>query len=140
MNTSDKDINLIGKEGEQIAREFIFNTLKAEKLFQADWVYLKNKKWVVAEVKHQERYVKWNENDIEGHGLPTWQVKTRLRFQQDTGVRCLFLVVEIPTNKIYLQWLDVLEKGFFKDTPKTSRRIYDINSFIEFQQIQEANK
>lgn len=123
------DISKIGKEGEQIAREIFFKVLNIESLFQADWIMCKNGKWYLAEIKHQERFEKWKDDDVEGHGLPIRQVQARLSFQKDTGVRCLFFVIEKPNKNVFWQWLDVLENGIYQDTPKKNRRVYDIKSF-----------
>ena len=125
------DIDKIGKDCEQIAKDIFFKLMKIDLIFQADWMIFKGNRWYVAEIKHQERFVKWKDNDVEGHGLPIRQVEARLKFQKDTGIRCLFFVVEKPNKNIFWQWLDVLEKGKYQDTSKKNRRVYDINSFLK---------
>jgi hypothetical protein len=125
----NKSIFEIGHDGEKIALEVFKQFLKVDSIFQADWIVEKNNNYYLIEVKHQERYKKIKRDDIEGHGLPLWQVKARMKFQKATGIRVLFFVVEKPTGIIFWQWMDELEKTNYQDTSVKKRRIYEINNF-----------
>ena len=126
-------INDIGRRGEENARLILKNLFKVESIFQADWLVKKDNKWIVVEVKHQERFEKGKNANIEGHGLPPYQVKKRLEYYKDTGTRCFLLVIEKPTNEIYCNFLDVLNNKSYYDTPNGKRRIYPIENFIKLK-------
>lgn len=116
-----------GIEGEKL----LFDLLHSRNIdfFQADAIGLDKDNYCIYEVKHQERY---SPPPFEGHGLPPYQVSARLSFYKKTGIRCKFIVFEIPSNKVFEQWLDVLNNGPFHDTIGAKiRRIYPIESFEE---------
>ena len=125
------EMRKVGREGEEIARLFINQKIKPNILLQMDWGFKKNGEWYSVEVKHQERYVKWKDSDIEGHGLPPWQVRARMELYKDKGIRCLFLVLEKGTGNIFWQWLDVLENKKYIETRNNPRRIYEISGFVK---------
>lgn len=131
----NKNIDQIGKEGEQIALNFFKNYIKVTTIFQADWIIKDNKKeeYYLIEVKHQERFKKIKNDEVEGHGLPIRQVEARMNFQNKTGIRIIFFVIEIPNKDIYWQYLDVLQTKKYFDTKVKKRRIYDINDFIKLK-------
>jgi hypothetical protein len=52
----------------------------------------------------------------------------RLKFQKETGIRCLFLVFDLTDDNVYWQWLDVLNNGEYYDT-KNGIRVYPINAY-----------
>ena len=118
-------ITEIGREGEKLAR-LILKSLGCEDIFQADWIVKKQGKWYVVEVKRKERFMP---PPFEGHGLDIRQVNARLRFYQDTNVRCLFIVFDLTDGNTYWQWLDVLDKGEHYDT-KRKVRIYPLTRLI----------
>lgn len=117
-------INDIGKDGERIAREILKKGLRVDGIFQADWIVRKNGVYYVVEVKHKEIY---KPPPFYGHGLDIRQVRARMQFMQDTGIRCLFLVIDM-NGTVYWQWLDVLENGWHFDT-KNNVRVYEIGAF-----------
>lgn len=88
--------------------------------------------WELYEIKNQDIYVP---PPFYGHGLPLWQIKTRLQFQNDTGVRAILIVREkTDDNTVYMQYFDVLEKGEYFDTKGDKpRRVYNINSFNKLE-------
>lgn len=104
---------------------------KGIEVFQPDAISLENGKYVLNEMKHQELFKK---PPFDGHGLPRWQIKARMNFYIATKIRCRLVIMEKPSDKIYWQWLDLLEKGEFFDTNGAKpRRIYNITSFKNVQ-------
>lgn len=118
-------ITEIGREGELLARDILKDIFKADRIFQADWMIKKNGKWYVVEVKHKERF---KPPPFEGQGLNKYQVDQRLAFYEDTGIRCLFLVLDKDEKLILWNWLDILNRGQYYDTKK-GIRIYPIAGF-----------
>ena len=70
-------ITLEGINGEQ--KLFAFLKKKGVTFFQADAIGLNKARYELYETKHQERY---RPPPFEGHGLPCWQIKARLTFQE----------------------------------------------------------
>lgn len=122
-----------GIEGEKLARKILIDKFFIDNLFQADWIVNKNGKYYVIEVKNKELF---EPPPFYGQGLDIRQVKARIKFYKDTGIRCLFLVISKPENKIFWNWLDELEKTQYYDT-KNSIRIYNINNFHELKNKKE---
>lgn len=120
-----------GIKGEKLAREFLL-TMDIDNLFQADWIVRKQDKYYVIEVKCKEKF---KAPPFDGHGLNLRQVKARMKFYRDTGIRCLFLVFDVD-GTIYWNWLDVLEQGKHIDT-RNQIRVYDIKCFKRAE-IKEA--
>jgi len=119
-------ITNLGIQGEKKARELILKKIRPEMLTQIDWLAKIKNKWVSFEVKNKERF---KAPPFDGHGLPVKQKNYRIELYNDTGIRCVFLVIEPDTDIIYYQWLDVLEKNKnFFDT-KQNIRIYNITEF-----------
>lgn len=118
-------INDIGKVGERMARDVLKNDFRVDGIFQPDWMIQKRGKYYVVEVKHKAMF---EAPPFDGHGLDVRQVNARIRFWKDTGIRCMFLVIDMDGN-IFWQWLDVLEKGEHFDT-KNGIRVYNLNGFI----------
>ena len=116
-----------GIEGEQ--KLFSFIASKNVDFFQADAIGFNKGRYEIYEVKHQCRFTP---PPYEGHGLPPKQVEARLRFQEKTGIRCVFVVFDKETNEIFYQYLDVLERGEHFDTKGSKvRRIYKLTNFIK---------
>ena len=102
----DKEKYTEGLHGEGVIRDY----LKRNKIhfMQADLLFKHKGSWFSAEIKNQERF---EPPPFEGHGLPMWQVEARLRLQNDTGIRAMFFVVEKPTDKVFWNYMDLLNKG-----------------------------
>jgi len=126
-------IEEIGKEGEQIAREFL---AKKDVLFQADWIGKEKGEWRLYEIKHQKIF---EPPPFYGHGLPKWQIKARLEFFKDTRVKPFLFIIELGKygkhktkgfKTIWIASLIELEMTNYFDTkgPKF-RRIYNIEYF-----------
>ena len=93
----------------------------------------KNGKYYVVEVKHKEAF---EPPPFYGQGLDVRQVKARMKFYRCTGIRCLFLVIDMQ-GRVYWQWLDVLEQGEHFDTKK-GVRVYPIDGFVKAGRISDA--
>ena len=122
-------INDIGKVGEKLARDVLKEWFCVDRIFQADWMVKKDGKWYVVEVKHKEMF---QPPPFYGHGLDIRQVKARTEFMNDTGIRCLFLVIDMD-GTVYWQWLDELEKTPYFDT-RNKVRVYNIDYFKKLKQ------
>jgi len=114
-----------GIEGEKIARELLLENVKPQTLTQMDWFYFKDGKWFSVEVKHKDMF---QPPPFVGQGLDKRQLNYRLKFYKDTGIRCLFLVIDKTNGDAFAQWIDVLENKEYFDT-KNGIRIYNINGF-----------
>lgn len=114
-----------GGSGEAWARELLKRW--GCKVFQVDWMVLHPAgHYLLVEVKEQERFLA---PPFDGHGLPPWQIETRLAFQYMTGVRAMLMVRE-PSGRAFWQWLDVLAGGKHYDTNGASpRRIFPLEMF-----------
>lgn len=114
-----------GLVGEGVIRDW----LKDHKIhhLQADLLFYYKDKWYIAEIKHQERF---EPPPFDGHGLPRWQVDARLKFQQQTGIRAVFFVVEKPSGIVFWNYIDELVKGESLQTKGTKPRlIFPVKSF-----------
>ncbi len=119
-------ITVQGIEAEKLARDWLI--AHGYRIFQADWIAEDAKgQYFVVEVKHQEQF---DPPPFPGHGLPPYQVKSRLAFQAKSGVVSLLLVLDKGTKQWYWQRMDILEQGEHFDTNgKQQRRIYKLDSF-----------
>lgn len=127
MKLSEKDLDniIIGFDGENIIREFF--KLKKIFYFQADMVAKIKYKWCLIEVKHQEMF---NSPPFDGHGLPLWQIKARLQFQEEKDIRAMLFIIDKNTNIIYWQYMDVLMKGEkYQTNGKSPRIIFPIKNY-----------
>jgi penicillin-binding protein-related factor A (putative recombinase) len=120
-------ITFQGIQGEGLAREIILNKIKPDMLTQVDWMAKIKGKWISFEVKNKQRF---KAPPFDGHGLEIKQKNYRMELYNDTGIRCIFFIIETNTNNVFCQWLDVLENtkdGYF-DT-KNNIRIYKLDNF-----------
>jgi len=116
-----------GLVGEKMARVILKDKFKVDNIFQADWLILKDSKYYLVEVKRKELF---KSPPFDGQGLDIRQVNARIKFYKNTDIRCLFLVITLPEENIYWQWLDVLEDTKYFDT-RNKIRIYNIKYFIK---------
>lgn len=119
-----KELGEIGQEkGRKLCRECFIETV-----FQIDWMSLtKNGIYILNEVKNQEPF---EPPPFEGQGLPIRQVKARMRFYENKGIRCRFIVFNpLDESEVLWQWLDILEEGQYHDTHINPRRIYPVKNF-----------
>jgi hypothetical protein len=125
-----------GEEGEKIARSFIKNILSNRnyKLMQLDWIAKVNNKVIVFEVKTQEQYI-----NPSGHGLPPWQIKSRLELLKLFKFEALFFLIVICLTEGYIYSLDIDKdwesKGFY--TKSKNRFIFPIHLFKKHDLLKE---
>lgn len=115
-----------GIKGEQALFELLRE--KGFKFFQPDAIGYKDNCYYVFEAKCQERFTP---PPFEGHGLPRWQVKARMKFQERTGIPCVLVIFDKETNEVFWKRLDKLEKGgnFIDTHGAKPRRIYNLEEF-----------
>lgn len=119
-------INKDGIYGESLLHKLL-KKQGYKNLMQVDMVGYKNGKWWLFECKRQEYF---KAPPFDGHGLTTYQVISRLRFQKDTGVIGVLVVFEKNNEDIvYMKDIVELEKGKKHTTEKHPRRIYPLTSF-----------
>lgn len=118
-------ITIDGINGEKMARAILKDVFKVENIFQLDWIVYKNGIYYAVEVKHKELFMP---PPFIGQGLDIRQVKARTQLYKDKDIRCLFLVISKQEEKVYWQWLDILEQTKYFDT-KNKIRVYDIKEF-----------
>ena len=92
---------------------------------QLDWIGRKNNNWTIFEIKERELF---QPPPFLGTGLDKRQLYLRTELLNDKGLRTILLVYEKGTDKVYWQYIDVLEKGEYFDTKKKIR-IYPIDNF-----------
>lgn len=127
-----KDIEHIkeGFKGEKVVREFLMKQENC-KFTQLDIIAKIENSWYSIEVKHQEMF---KAPPFDGHGLPVWQVKTRIQLHDELGIIPLFFVLDKDTNVLMYGNLLYLEEGRKYITGKKSRVIYPIENFIIIEQ------
>lgn len=131
------DINKLGEEGQNKAFILLREYFGASKVFQVDWMSLENGIYILNEVKNQEPFDSqpWPKEynymePFKGQGLAIWQVKARIKFYEDTGIRPRFIVFNPKdATEVLWQWLDILEEGPYIDTDIKFRRIYPMKNF-----------
>lgn len=118
-----------GRAGEKLVMD-VLQFFQVPVKFQPDALFKsKSGHWILIECKNQERF---KAPPFDGHGLPPYQVKSRMRFYEETGIRCLFFVHEPGKNYVWWQWLDVLEglDASQRALTKTRKRIiYALSAF-----------
>jgi len=106
------------------------------KFFQPDSIGEKDGKFNVFEAKHQARFKK---PPFDGHGLPLWQIRARLNFEQRTGIGTILVIFDSETGETFYQELKKLDEGEHFDTQGDKpRRIYPITNFNVFNMEQTA--
>ena len=121
-----RDINELGKEGEQKARLLLKQ--KGFWVGQSDWIGKKDGKWWRFEIKRKARFMP---PPFEGQGLDIRQVTYAMEFEKDTGIPTILLIYEIGTDKWFMQTIKKLEIGEKFDT-KNNIRIYKLSNFMTF--------
>lgn len=125
--------------GERLGLQVLQKLTNAELLMQPDWLFKVKGKWNVTEVKNKQRFIGRKGTSLEGYegqGLNLVQVNTRLEFQKDTGIRCLFVCFEPGSRYVYMQWLDTLENTNDKLTfSQSGIRIYNLQHFVKLDRF-----
>ena len=121
-----------GWEGEGIIRRYLekkhIHYMQADILAKAY-----NNQWHILEIKHQEMFER---PPFDGHGLPRWQIEARLKFQQDTGIKAILIIVDKITKVVYWQYMDNLINGEqFQTKGSSPRLIFPLESFKVIRDI-----
>lgn len=115
----------IGFEGEKIVRDYFVK--ENIKFMQVDLMFYRNNEWCLAEVKAQEKF---KAPPFDGHGLPEWQIKRRLKFESDTGIKAYLIVYDLEDKCLYIALMSELMKGEYIITNGAKPRIiFNINLF-----------
>jgi len=117
----------LGKEGEHQA--MVILKKMGFKLQSPDWLASKDGKVICIEVKKKSR--RFSPPPFEGHGLDIRQVYLRTKLLKETGIRTYIMIFEDWSNKVFGNYLDILENGEKADAPFGKIRIYPIKNFIE---------
>jgi penicillin-binding protein-related factor A (putative recombinase) len=118
-------ITLDGIEGEQFLMKFLHE--KGFTIFQPDGIGLFKGIYYMFEMKHQERF---KAPPFDGHGLPKWQIESRLAFFNKTKIPVILVILDKETNEVFYQYLDKLNDGKYYDTQGLKpRRIFPLESF-----------
>lgn len=94
--------------------------------------------WILLEVKFQEYFQRGNNCAFDGHGLPPYQVQTRLKFSSDMNIDIYLLIFEKNEIKmgdyIWIQSLRELNSKEYYDTEgEKKRRIYPLRNFLFYK-------
>jgi len=114
-----------GFEGESLVREFLIR----QKIhhMQVDVIFYYNDTYNVMEVKNQEHFVK---PPFDAHGLPKWQIDSRMDFYKNTGVVPWLFVLEKGTTILYYQSMPELLNGeSYQTNGSKPRLIFPLESF-----------
>jgi len=115
----------VGIDGEEYIRDW-FKKLGIP-FMQADLLFVRNGKWCLGEVKHQEKF---KSPPFDGHGLPEWQILRRVKFFDDTGVEPFLIIKDKDDGFIYIRSLiELLKTEYFKTKGRHPRVIFNINEF-----------
>lgn len=118
-----------GWKGESTIHNILYKLTKYIniKWGQIDIVAEVNKKWYSFEIKNQEKFMA---PPFDGHGLPPHQVNFRLKLSEYLGITPIFIVVDDPTEIIYYQSIEKLERNCNRFDSKTGDRvIYPLTDF-----------
>lgn len=116
-----------GVEGEL----WLMDYLKSKEMvvIQSDCIGIKDNRCFLFEFKHQDRFTA---PPYDGHGLPPYQVKKLIRFEELTGVPTYLMVKDKETGEVFMQTFKKLEEGEHFDTKgKRVRRIYPLKNFVK---------
>jgi hypothetical protein len=102
-------IHTQGIIGEKLGLNVITKLVNPDRIMQADWLFKVNDQWCASEIKNKKAF-RSNKTDFVGQGLNIKQLESRLAFQKDTGIRCLFVCFEPGSKYVHIQWLDTLNK------------------------------
>jgi hypothetical protein len=113
--TNDNEIKNIGMGffGENVIREHLKKKEQVYDLMQVDIIFQPRGgiDYRLAEIKCQERFIA---PPFDGHGLPEWQIKSRLAFERRKKIEAWIYIIE-PSK-----WIDspLSEKIIYKQSIK----------------------
>lgn len=119
----------IGFDGEEIVRNWFIK--QKIPFMQIDIMFKYQNKWCLGEIKSQEKF---KSPPFDGHGLPEWQIKKRIEFQNDTKVIAYLIIYDLEDKCLYIESLDKLLKGdYFKTKGLKPRVVFNINTFKKIE-------
>lgn len=124
-----------GQRGESYGLKWL-KQYNFKPIMQADWIFKFNHTdYGLLEVKHKEVFTADEKYPVTGHGLPYYQIKNRLAFYHNFGIRPLLLIFDSNDFDIYWQYLDLLEKNAkvqnkdYLYLPNKKIKIYNLGLF-----------
>lgn len=119
----------IGFDGEEIVRNWFIK--QKIPFMQIDIMFKYQNKWCLGEIKSQEKF---KAPPFDGHGLPEWQIKKRIEFQNDTKVIAYLIIYDLEDKCLYIESLNKLLKGdYFKTKGLKPRVVFNINTFKKIE-------
>jgi hypothetical protein len=115
-----------GFNGEFELREYLKTLKTCDGFGQLDVIAKIKDKWYLFEVKHQEMF---KAPPFDGHGLPPWQIKFRVKINKELGIIPILFVVDKQTKIMYYNSIIKLEEGERFKTKTGKRIIYPIKNF-----------
>lgn len=104
-----------------------------------DWLARKDGKWICFEVKEKsELYSPGKDFPHFGIGIDLEQVWLRSQLLLDLKLRTYLIVYVKATEKVYGNFLDILEQDFHYDTPN-GIRIYPVENYDVIQDAPNQN-
>jgi hypothetical protein len=117
-----------GFEGENDIREFLKR--RGIRFLQADVIFEHKGKYYCGEVKTQYKATPEQYGiPFEGHGLPPWQIKARIRLYEKTGILPYLFVRCLSDNCIYYEDLRKLMNTKYYEFKKTPRIVFNLEEF-----------
>ncbi|HCY83280.1 MAG TPA: hypothetical protein DHV22_17605 [Xanthomarina gelatinilytica] len=123
----DKNLKQIkkGYEGENEIRNFL--STQGINFMQIDLMFNYNNNYYCAEVKTQEKYLS---PPFDGHGLPMWQIKSRMELYKQKNIIPYLFIRCLSDNVIYYQDLRILmQTEYFETKGKKPRVIFNLKEF-----------
>lgn len=118
----------IGMYGEDLLRSYL--KTKKVKFMQVDLIVDTGKKIYIIEVKTQEKY---KAPPYDGHGLPEYQIKSRINIAEKTGMIPYLYIYDLHDKFFYLQDMRILMEGEKFYTKTGSRVIFPLSNFEIFK-------
>ena len=129
-----------GFEGENEVRDLL--NRKNIHFLQVDVMFEWDGKYFCGEIKTQEKATpeKYYGLPFEGHGLPPWQVKSRIKLYERTGIIPYLFVRCLTDNCIYHGDIRELMKTKYYEFKKTPRIVFNLEEFKKEPLGQKYNK
>lgn len=117
-----------GFEGENDIREFLKE--RNISFLQADLIFEYRGNYYCGEIKTQEKATPEKYGiPFEGHGLPPWQIKARIKLYERTGIIPYLFIRCLTDNVIYHEDLRKLMKTKYYEFKKTPRIVFNLEAF-----------
>lgn len=113
-----------GMLGEGILREYL--KTKDYEFMQVDLIVDTGEDVYIVEVKTQEKF---KAPPFDGHGLPEYQIRQRIRISEKLGAVPVLYVYDLDEKFFYFQDMRKLMQGEHIITKKNPRIIFPLSSF-----------